>query len=154
MYALGRLDDAQAVYQKIVADYPTSAKVEAAQYKMSLIQLSRREVELSKLLKWSHEELLKNVEEYQNREKAYVQAIEAYQKRLAGSGSQDDRKIIADLQQQLASKTDEAASLAAQLQGAEAPRRSPLHRRTRRSFKNCWPPRRQPWRSRRPTCSG
>ena len=122
MYGLGRLDDAQAVYQKIVADYPTSSKVEAAQYKLSLIQLRKREVELSKLLKWSHEELLKSVEEYQNREKAYVQAIEAYQKRLAGTGTQDDRKVIADLQQQLARKTDEAARLAAQLKaGGAAP---------------------------------
>jgi hypothetical protein len=57
------------------------------------------------------------VEEYQNREKAYVQAIEAYQKRLAAPGSADDRKVIADLQQQLARKTDEAAQLAAQLKG-------------------------------------
>ena len=113
MYGLGRLDDALAVYQKIVADYPTSVKVEAAQYKVSLIQLSKKEVELSKLLKWSHEEFLKSVEEYQNREKAYVQAIEAYQKRLAASGSAEDRKIIADLQQQLAKKTDEAAQLRA-----------------------------------------
>jgi TolA-binding protein len=115
MYGLGHLDDALAVYQMIVIDYPTSAKVEAAQYKVSLIQLSKKEVELSKLLKWSHEEFLRSVEEYQNREKAYVQAIEAYQKRLAGSGSQEDRKVIADLQQQLAKKTDEAALLAAQL---------------------------------------
>ena len=115
MYGLGRLDDALAVYQKIVAEYPTSAKVEAAQYKVSLIQLRRREVELSKLLKWSHEELLRSDEEYQNRERVYVQALEAYQKRLAASGSADDRKFIADLQQQLAKKTDEAAQLAAQL---------------------------------------
>jgi TolA-binding protein len=122
LYGLGRLDDALAVYQKIVADYPTSAKVEAAQYKLSLIQLRKREVELSKLLKWSHEEFLNSVQEYQNREKAYVQAIEAYQKRLGGTGSQDDRKVIADLQQQLARKTDEAAQLAAQLKaGGAAP---------------------------------
>jgi TolA-binding protein len=120
LYGLGRLDDALAVYQKIVADYPTSAKVEAAQYKLSLIQLRKREVELSKLLKWSHEEFLKSVEEYQNREKAYVQAIEAYQKRLGGTGSQDDRKVMADLQQQLARKTDEAAQLAAQLKAGGA----------------------------------
>jgi TolA-binding protein len=111
LYGLGRWDDAQACYQKILADFPTSAKVEAAQYKLSLIQLRRKEVELSNLLKWSHEELLKGVEEYQNREKAYVQAIEAYQKRLASASSQDDRKIIADLQQQLAQKTDQLAQL-------------------------------------------
>lgn len=115
LYELGRLDDAQAVYQKIVTDYPTSVKLEAAQYKVSLIQLRKREVELAKLLKWSHEDFLKSVEEYQNREKAYVQAIEAYQKRLAGVNTDEDRKMMADLQQQLARKTDEAAQLAAQL---------------------------------------
>jgi tetratricopeptide (TPR) repeat protein len=115
MYGLGHLDEALAAYQKIATEYPTSAKVEAAQYKVSLIQLSRKEVELTKLLKWSHEELLRSDEEYQNREKIYVQAIEAYQLRLAASGSSEDRKIIADLQQQLAKKTDEAAQLAAQI---------------------------------------
>jgi tetratricopeptide (TPR) repeat protein len=115
MYGLGRLDEASSVYQKIITDFPTSAKVEAAQYKVSLIQLRKKEVELTRLLKWSHEELLRSVEEYQNRERAYVQAIEAYQKRLASSSADEDRKVIADLQQQLAKKTDEAAQLAAQL---------------------------------------
>ena len=85
LYGLGQLDDALAVYQKIVTDFPTSVKLEAAQYKVSLIQLRKREVELAKLLKWSREDFLKSVEEYQNREKAYVQAIEAYQKRLPAS---------------------------------------------------------------------
>jgi hypothetical protein len=56
----------------------------------------------------------------------YVQAIEAYQKRLAASGSEEDRKVIADLQQQLAKKTDEAAQLAAQLKaGGFAPAVTP-----------------------------
>jgi TolA-binding protein len=120
MYGLGRLDDALGVYQKIVSEYPTSAKVEAAQYRLSLIQLSKKEVELSKLLKWSHEDFLKSVEEYQNREKAYVQAIESYQKKLAAQTSSEDRKVIADLQQQLAKKTDEATQLAAQLKSGGA----------------------------------
>ena len=111
LYALGMLDDAQAVYQKILTDFPASVKVEAAGYKLSLIQMRRREVELTKLLKFSHEELLRSVQEYQNREKAYVQAIEAYQKRLGSASSDDTRKIIADLQQQLAQKTDELAKL-------------------------------------------
>ena len=111
LYALGMLDDAQAVYQKILTDFPASVKVEAAGYKLSLIQLRRKEVELTKLLKFSHEELLRSVQEYQNREKAYVQAIEAYQKRLGSAASDDTRKIIADLQQQLAQKTDELAKL-------------------------------------------
>jgi outer membrane protein assembly factor BamD (BamD/ComL family) len=121
MYELGMLDDAQGVYQKILNDYPTSVKVEAAQYKLSLIQMRKKEVELSKLLKWSHEELLRSVEEYQNREKAYVQAIEAYQKRIGSTTADDTRKVIADLQQQLAQKTDELAKLRA---GAAASGRS------------------------------
>jgi len=115
LYGLGRLDDALIIYQKIVADYPTSAKVEASQYKLSLIQLRKKEVELSKLLKWSHEDLLKSVEEYQNRERVYEQAIEAYQKRLSASATDEDRKAIADLQQELAQKTEEANQLSAQL---------------------------------------
>jgi TolA-binding protein len=113
LYGLGMLDDAQAVYQKILNDFPTSVKVEAAQYKLSLIQMRKKEVELTKLLKFSHEELLRSVQEYQNREKAYVQAIEAYQKRIGSTSSDDTRKIIADLQQQLAQKTDELAKLRA-----------------------------------------
>ena len=128
LYGLGQLDDALAAYQKIVTDFPTSVKLEAAQYKVSLIQLSRREVELSKLLKWSHEDFLKSVEEYQNREKAYVQAIEAYQKRLAGVNPDEDRRIIADLQQQLAKKTDEAAQLAAELNARASAPAAPAER--------------------------
>jgi TolA-binding protein len=116
LYSLGRLDDALAVYQKIVTDYPSSVKTEASQYKISLIQLRKKEVELSKLLKWSHEDFLKSVEEYQNREKAYEQAIQSYQKRLAASTAEDDRKTIAALQRELASKSEEVKQLQAQLE--------------------------------------
>jgi len=122
LYSLGKLDDALTVYQKIIRDYPSSVKVEAAQYKVSLIQLRRKEIELTRLLKWSHEDFLKSTEEFQNREKAYEQAIAAYQKRLA-AGDSDSQKIIADLRQQLADKTAEANQLSAQLarQGTAAP---------------------------------
>ena len=115
LYSLGRLDDAMTVYQKIIRDYPSSVKVEAAQYKVSLIQLRKKEIELSRLLKWSHEDFLKSTEEAQNREKSYEQAIEAYQKRLAAGGGTDDQKTIADLRQQLADKTAEANQLSAKL---------------------------------------
>jgi TolA-binding protein len=114
LYSLGKLDDALTVYQKIIRDYPSSVKVEAAQYKVSLIQLRKKEIELSRLLKWSHEDFLKSTEGFQNREKSYEQAIAAYQKRLA-AGSADDQKTIADLRQQLADKTAEANQLSAQV---------------------------------------
>ncbi len=114
LYSLGRLEDAQAMYAKIVDDFPTSVKVEAARYKIELINVRRKEVELARLLKWSHEELLRTVEDFQNREKANEQAIQAYQKRVGGAATAD-LKTIADLRQQLAQKTDEAARLSAQL---------------------------------------
>jgi tetratricopeptide (TPR) repeat protein len=115
LYGLGRLDDAEGMYRKIISDYPTSIKTEAAQYKLALIDLQKKEVELSKLLKWSHEDFLKSIEEYQNREKTYEQAIAAYQRRISGTGAGEDLRTIAELQQQLARKTDEANQLAAQL---------------------------------------
>jgi TolA-binding protein len=121
LYGLGRLDDAQAMYQEIISDYPTSIKVEAAQYKVALIKLQMKEVELSKLLKWSHEDFLKSIEEYQNRERTYEQAIAAYQRRISGSGAGEDLKTIAELQQQLARKTEEANQLSAQLARLGAP---------------------------------
>jgi len=102
LYGLGRLDDARSVYSKVISDYPTSVKIEAARYRIELIQVRRKEVELARLLKWSHEDYLRTVEDYQNRERAYAQVIESYQKRLAGAASSDDQKTIADLRQQLA----------------------------------------------------
>jgi hypothetical protein len=68
--------------------------VEAAQYRVSLVDLSRREIELSKLLKWSHADFLKSVEESEQREKIYAQAIDSYQKKLSGSGETGDIKSM------------------------------------------------------------
>ncbi len=83
LYALGRLDDARSVFSLIVERYPTSLKYEAAYYRVALIDQKAIETELLKLLKWSHEESLRTVEEYQRRERSYEQAIVAYQKRIA-----------------------------------------------------------------------
>lgn len=83
LYALGRLDDARAVFSLIVERYPNSLKYEAASYRIALIEQKVIETELLKLLKWSHEESLRTVEEYQRRERSYEQAIVAYQKRIA-----------------------------------------------------------------------
>jgi TolA-binding protein len=129
LYAMGRLDDALQVYRKIVRDYPASFKAEASQYRASLIELGRREVELSKLLKWSHEEYLRNIGEYQRREAAYEQAIEAYQKRLAASSTGQYgqyERTIAELRDELARKSAEADALAAELaQGGAAAAAAP-----------------------------
>jgi tetratricopeptide (TPR) repeat protein len=91
LYSLGKLEEAARVFNKIVQDYPQSFKAEAAGYRLSLIDFKKRENELMRLLKWSHEEFLKVVEEFQRREKVYEQAIGAYQQKLAGGTQEKDK---------------------------------------------------------------
>jgi len=83
LYALGRLDDSRSLFSAITTKHTDSSKFEAASYRLALIDQKKIETELLKLLKWSHEESLKTVEEYQRRERSYEQAIVAYQKRIA-----------------------------------------------------------------------
>jgi TolA-binding protein len=82
LYALGYLEEAALVFNRVVSSYPHSFKVEAARYRLSLIAFKKRENELLKLLKYSHEETLKTIEEFQRREKAYEQAIVSYQRQI------------------------------------------------------------------------
>jgi len=83
LFSLGHFDEARTAFTTVTESYPESAKYEAASYRLALIDQKKIEAELLKLLKWSHEESLKTVEEYQRRERSYEQAIVAYQKRIA-----------------------------------------------------------------------
>lgn len=87
LFSLGRLAESESLFRTLLDDYPKSVKFEAASYKLALIRYKYRENELLTLLKWSHEESLKVIEEFQRREKAYEQALAVYQRRLADSGS-------------------------------------------------------------------
>jgi len=82
LYNTGHFDEALDVYKKVVNDYPSGYKLEAAQYKISLIEYRFREEELLRLIRWSHEESMRTIEDHRNREKNYLQTIEAYQKRI------------------------------------------------------------------------
>ena len=113
LYSLGRLEEAERIFAKVLRDYPRSYKVEAASYRLSLLEFKKREEELLRLLKWSHEEFLRAVEEYQRREKTYEQALSAYQQR---TGSQEQRQ--ADLKALEELKAENAA-LRARLQQME-----------------------------------
>jgi tetratricopeptide (TPR) repeat protein len=114
LYSLGRLEEAERVFAKVLRDYPQSYKVEAASYRLSLVEFKKREEELLRLLKWSHEEFLRAVEEYQRREKTYEQALAAYQQR---TGSPEQRQAEARALEEL--KT-ENSSLRGKLQLLEA----------------------------------
>jgi TolA-binding protein len=83
LYAMGQLDYARDIFTTVTQDYPRSAKFEASSYRLALIHQKKVEEELLNLLKWSHEESLKAIEEYQRRERSYDQALIAYQKRIA-----------------------------------------------------------------------
>jgi TolA-binding protein len=83
LYSMGLLDRAGELFLLITESYPQSAKYEAASYRLALINQKKVETELLSLLKWSHEESLKTMEEYERREHSYDQALIAYQKRIA-----------------------------------------------------------------------
>lgn len=98
LYMVGRLKDARSIFSRVIIDYPSSAKVEPARYKIALIDQTSTQDELLKLLKISHEELLKLAEESEKNKKTYEQTIAAYQKQSMDGGG-DIR--IAELAEQL-----------------------------------------------------
>jgi len=119
LYSLGRLQDAEKLYRTIGERYADSVKAEAAKYRLSLIQFKYREDELLTLLKWSHEESLRIIEEFQRREKAYEQALEVYQKRY-GEAKRGTAQTQASLEDQVASLRLAMDDLAKRLQEKDA----------------------------------
>lgn len=93
LFSLGHLNEAYVIFSMIVKTYPTSYKVEAASYRIKLIEQKDRENELLKLLKMSHEDNLKSLEDFQRREREYEQAITSYQKKISSLSSKPDTKI-------------------------------------------------------------
>lgn len=116
LYSMGRFSEARSVFSIVVDRFKQSVKYEAATYRIALIDQRGREDELLKLLKWSHEESLKSVEEYQKRERSYEQAITAYQKRIAEM-LKDTR--VSDLEAQVRELNATVASLRTRLADAE-----------------------------------
>jgi tetratricopeptide (TPR) repeat protein len=116
LFSLGQLDNAAGIFILLTEQYPRSAKYEAATYRIALINQKKIEAELLSLLKWSHEESLKTMEEYQRREHAYDQALIAYQKRIADM-LKDTR--LSDLENENAQFKRELAFAQERIQGLE-----------------------------------
>ena len=83
LFSMGLLDRAGDIFRFITEEYPESPKYEASVYRLALINQKKVELELLALLKWSHEDSLRNIEEFRRRESAYDQAVSNYQKRIA-----------------------------------------------------------------------
>jgi tetratricopeptide (TPR) repeat protein len=75
LFAMGRMDSAANAYALVIENYPFSIKYEAACYRLDLISQKKIEAELLALLKWSHEESIRSLEDYRARERIYEQAI-------------------------------------------------------------------------------
>ena len=63
LMTLGRFEEARALFEQVVREHPRSYRVEAARYRIELIELGARERELLELLRWSSEEQLRLSEE-------------------------------------------------------------------------------------------
>ncbi len=83
LFSVGRFDEARSVFSLVLNTWPQAIKRDAASYRIALIKQNTKEDELLKLLKMSHEESLRVIEDYQRRERTYEQAITAYQKRIS-----------------------------------------------------------------------
>lgn len=89
LFSLGNIDEAERFFAEVTERYPRSFRVEAARYRLDVIELSRRENELLTLLQWSHEEYLSALESFQNRERTYQEALRSYRARLASLATDD-----------------------------------------------------------------
>ena len=83
LLSMGQLDRAADMVTHIIESFPASPKAAAASNRLALVNQRRVEAELLSLLRWSHEESLRNMEEFRRRERAYTQALLAYQRRIA-----------------------------------------------------------------------
>jgi hypothetical protein len=101
LFALGDLSAAQRLYSVVVTQYPTSFRVEAARYQLAVIEMKFREEQLLKLLKWSHEEYVNAVEEFQKKERTFEDAIASYQRQITTLSSQDAKQELIRLSERV-----------------------------------------------------
>jgi tetratricopeptide (TPR) repeat protein len=83
LYSMGQFGEAEKFYSWVIAKYPNSPKFEVSGYRIDLIKQKKIEAELLSLLRWSHEESLRNSEENQRKIRTYENALNAYQRKIA-----------------------------------------------------------------------
>ena len=106
LYAGYKYDEARAIYQRIVTDFPKCEKVAAAQYKIETIDQRAREEKLIYLLKQTGEEYLAAKEDYEKQLRLYnSESINNTRQRLSESQARNEEleRQIADLEAQVAS---------------------------------------------------
>lgn len=132
LYALGRFDEAAEVFRTVTSEYPESFRAEAADYRLSVIELGRREESLLQLLRWSHQEYLNAIDEFEQRERTYEEALAEYRERLRRLASGDFRAEIdrlsnrvSELEGELAEREREVRDLRQRLSAGTTPVAAP-----------------------------
>lgn len=127
LFELGQIASARRYFLEVVEGYPSSYRVEAARYRIDVIDLKQREDELLQLLRWSHEEYLGALEEFQDRERAYEEALRTYRNRLANLAAADFQaeietlsEQVQDLSEQLAERDRRISELLGQMRRLES----------------------------------
>ena len=105
LFAGYKYDEAGAVYERIVTEYPESEKTPAAQYRLETILQRGREEKLLYLLKQTGEEYLSAKEEYERQLRLYnSEAIDSTRQKLAAAQTKNEtlEKQVSELEMQVA----------------------------------------------------
>jgi tetratricopeptide (TPR) repeat protein len=97
LYTMGQFDEALKFYEWVVERFPQSPKIEVSLYRIDLIKHKKVEAELLALLQWSHEESLRNGEDFQRQIRTYEYTINQYQRRVAELSAGQNQELISQL---------------------------------------------------------
>lgn len=117
LYSGYKYDEAENLYEQIIAQYPESDKVSASQYRVESIAQRSREEKLLYLLKQTGEEYLAAKEDYEKQLRLYnSEAINSTRERLADAQQKnlELEQQIRDLENQIADLKSEQVERAAQ----------------------------------------
>ncbi len=105
LFAGYKYDEAGAVYERIVTEYPESPKTPAAQYRLETILQRGREEKLLYLLKQTGEEYLAAKEEYERQLRLYnSEAVDSTRQKLTEAQARNEslEKQVSELELQIA----------------------------------------------------
>jgi len=120
LLALGRTEEAAEIFSSIVTQYPSSSKFNAAAFRLALVYRKNLETELLHLLRWSHEESLRNMEEFQRRELMYEHFARAERPSAPDPRFESIGEELQLLQEELREAKERIAFLEAALAESEA----------------------------------
>lgn len=110
LFAGYKYQDAAAIYERVVAEFPDSPKASAAQYRIDSISQRQREEKLLYLLKQTGEEYLSAKEEYEKQLRQYnSDSINNTRQKLVETQARNEEleRQIVDLEMQVAAMKNE-----------------------------------------------